>query len=140
MKIESANFVYNDGGRTAAGFKGETRDCVTRALAIIARMDYQDAYDTVNSYARRGHRSARTGVAKADTRFIFASHGGVWTPLMSIGSGCSVHLNADELPKGRIVCQVSKHVVAVIDGVIHDTFDCSRNGSRCVYGYWRFPK
>jgi hypothetical protein len=25
----------------------------------------------------------------------------------------------------------------VIDGVIHDTHDCSRNGTRCVYGYYR---
>jgi hypothetical protein len=25
----------------------------------------------------------------------------------------------------------------VIDGVIHDTHDCSRGGTRCVYGYWR---
>jgi len=26
--------------------------------------------------------------------------------------------------------------VAVIDGVINDTYDCSREGTRCVYGYW----
>lgn len=31
-----------------------------------------------------------------------------------------------------------KHVCAVINGVIHDTFDSSREGSRCVYGYWKF--
>ena len=30
----NANWLYNDGGRTAAGFKGETGDCVTRAIAI----------------------------------------------------------------------------------------------------------
>lgn len=29
------------------------------------------------------------------------------------------------------------HYTAVIDGIIHDTHDCSRDGSRCVYGYWR---
>jgi hypothetical protein len=34
---------------------------------------------------------------------------------------------------------VSRHAVAVIDGVIHDTYDCSRGGKRCVYGYWRLP-
>lgn len=27
-------FVYDDGGRSAAGFKGKTGDCVTRAIAI----------------------------------------------------------------------------------------------------------
>ena len=31
---------------------------------------------------------------------------------------------------GRLIVAVSKHMVAVVDGVIHDTSDCSRNGSR----------
>jgi hypothetical protein len=30
-----------------------------------------------------------------------------------------------------------QHAVAVIDGVIRDTFDPSRDGSRCVYGYYQ---
>jgi hypothetical protein len=65
--------------------------------------------------------------------------GWVWTPTMQIGSGCTVHLRADELPPGRLVVSVSKHLTAVIDGVIHDTHDCSRRGTRCVYGYWQPP-
>lgn len=64
-------------------------------------------------------------------------NGWVWTPTMFIGSGCKVHLRGDELPAGRLIVSVSKHLVAVIDGVIHDTYDCSRNGTRCVYGYYR---
>ena len=55
---------------------------------------------------------------------------------MGIGTGCTVHLNPNELPKGRIICRVTRHYVAVINGVINDTYDCSRDGTRCVYGYW----
>ena len=55
---------------------------------------------------------------------------------MFVGSGCKVHLKANELPKGRILCVVSNHYVAVIDGVINDTYDPSREGTRCVYGYF----
>lgn len=55
---------------------------------------------------------------------------------MAIGSGCKVHLRSDELPTGRIIVSVSKHYVAVIDGVLHDIYDPSRHGNRCVYGYW----
>jgi hypothetical protein len=44
---------------------------------------------------------------------------------MQIGSGCTVHLRADELPSGRLVVSVSKHLTAVIDGVIHDAHDPS---------------
>jgi hypothetical protein len=55
---------------------------------------------------------------------------------MGIGTGCTVHLKADELPAGRIIVRLSGHYAAVIDGVLHDTSDCSRDGTRCVYGYW----
>ena len=48
-----------------------------------------------------------------------------------------MHLLPDELPTGRIVCSVSKHLVAAIDGVIQDTYDCTRDGTRMVYGYFR---
>jgi hypothetical protein len=48
-----------------------------------------------------------------------------------------VHLRAEELPGGRLIVKVSKHVVAVIDGVINDSHDPSRGGTRCVYGYYR---
>ncbi len=58
---------------------------------------------------------------------------------MAIGSGCTVHLRIGELPAGRLVVSLSKHMTAVIDGVIHDTYDPSRGGTRCVYGYWREP-
>ena len=64
------------------------------------------------------------------------SLGFVWTPTMGIGTGCTVHLRADELPNGRLVVAVSKHYTAVLDGVIHDIENPSRDGTRCVYGYW----
>jgi hypothetical protein len=63
--------------------------------------------------------------------------GFVWTPTMTIGSGCRVHLRDGELPMGRLVVSVSKHATAVIDGVIHDTHDPARGGTRCVYGFWK---
>ena len=57
---------------------------------------------------------------------------------MRIGSGCKVHLRADELPAGRLIdVRVARHLAAVIDGVIYDNHDCSRGGTRCVYGYYR---
>ena len=60
-----------------------------------------------------------------------------WTPCMQVGQGCRVHLRANELPAGHLVVSLSKHWAAVIDGVVHDNGDPSRNGTRCVYGYWK---
>ena len=138
-------FQFNDGGRKAAGYKGNTGDCVVRSVAIATGLPYQQIYDAVNNAAlsertgkrKRGRSNARTGVYKTTIKRLMESLGWKWTPTMQIGSGCTVHLRADELPSGRLVVNVSKHITAVIDGVIHDTHDCSRRGTRCVYGYWR---
>ena len=88
-------------------------------------------------FPQNGHRSdARTGVYADTMRKIMERLGWKWHPTMAIGKGCTVHLRKDELPSGRIVCNVSRHFVAVIDGVVHDTYDSTRDGNRCVYGYY----
>lgn len=139
-------FVEDDGGRALAGFRGDTGDCVTRAAAIASGRPYGEIYALVNDLAlserpreNRGRSRARTGVNKRTTRRLMAELGFEWQPTMKIGSGCLMHVREDELPFGRIVVQLSRHVAAVIDGVLHDTYDCSRDGTRCVYGYWLLP-
>ena len=134
---------YNDGGRKDAGYSGKTGDCVVRAIAIATERDYQEVYDEMNEFirslrqTRRARRaSSATGMHKSIDRRYLKQRGWSYTPTMAIGQGCKVHLRAEELPKGRLIVQVSKHLTAVIDGVIHDTYDPSRQGTRCVYGYW----
>lgn len=137
-------FQYNDGGRRAAGFRGVAGDCVCRAIAIAIDAPYRDVYDAINTMAQservtsrmRGRSNARTGVHKPLWREFIAHLGWRWVPTMRIGSGCTTHLRAEELPPGRLIVSVSRHMVAVIDGVIHDTHDPSRGGRRCVYGYF----
>lgn len=140
-------FQYNDGGRAAAGFRGSTGDCVTRAIAIATGTPYRAVYDALNELAkterqtkrmRRGS-SARTGVYRKTYERYLRSLGWTWTPTMHIGQGCTVHLRADELPLGPLIVALSRHMTAVIDGVIHDTHDPSRDGTRCVYGYYQPP-
>jgi len=59
-----------------------------------------------------------------------------WVPTMKVGAGCQVHLRSDELPKAILIVKVSKHLTAVLNGVIQDTHNPSRGGNRCVYGYY----
>ena len=147
-------YIYNDGGRKAAGYKGEADDCLVRAVTIAAELPYAEVYKALNESAqaekyRRGKvglhyalglgSSARTGVLKDTANQFLRSLGWIWHPTMLIGQGCKVHLRYGELPPGRLIVKVSKHFVAVLDGVIHDTHDCSRDGTRCVYGYWTPP-
>lgn len=140
---------FDDGGRKAAGFKGFTGDCVCRSIAIATGLPYTQIYAGLNEAAmrerpgarrRRGKRSnARTGVYRSTIQRFMAALGWKWTPTMRIGTGCRVHLRPEELPAGRLVISCSKHLTAVVDGVIHDTFDPSREGTRCVYGFWQKP-
>jgi hypothetical protein len=71
--------------------------------------------------------SARTGTPKGIEREYLVALGWKWTPTMAIGSGCKVHLKAGEIPMmGRLVVNVSRHLLAVVNGVIHDTYDDQR--------------
>lgn len=156
-----AAFVHDDGGRAAAGFKGSAGDCVARAVAIASGRPYAEVYAALSQGAGNERKtrgaSARNGIHTSRQWFkdYMRSIGFAWTPTMGIGTGCKVHLVASELPAGRLVVSVSKHYTAVIDGVIHDTFNPQRgeektwwydktgavdrvtvSGGRCVYGYW----
>src|SRR6266853_960880 len=37
-------FVYDDGGRAAAGYRGKAGDCVCRAIAIATGKPYREIY------------------------------------------------------------------------------------------------
>jgi len=143
-------FLHDDGGRESAGYKGSAGDCVTRAIAIAAELPYKEVYDAL----AEGNATQRLSKRDRKTKRVRTANNGVtthrkwfkdymrglgfeWTPTMQIGSGCQVHLRPDELPKtGRHVLSLSKHLAAYVDGTLRDTGDCSRDGTRCVYGYW----
>ena len=135
-------WIYDDGGRAADGYTGSAGDCVARAVAIASGRSYADVYAALARGAgrERGSRgtSARNGIhtSRAWFKTYMSQLGFRWTPTMHIGSGCRVHLTDGELPNGRLVVAVSRHVTAVLDGVIHDTHDPQRGNRRCVYGYY----
>lgn len=146
-------WVYDDGGRCEY-FKAEkVGDCVCRAIATATGKSYKEVYDDLNRLAKQEHAkkgkdgrrrraksSARDGVyTRTAKKLLEQEYGWEWHPTMGIGTGCKVHVREEELPYGRLVLNLSRHFTAVIDGVLHDTYDCSRDGTRCVYGYWTEP-
>ena len=138
------DYTYNDGGRLETGYQGKTRDCVTRAIAIAMQQPYQLIFEELNEWGSRERKSKRrkskssasTGIHIPTIRKYLASKGWRWVPTMLVGQGCKVHLRKEELPSGRLIVSVSRHVVAIIDGTINDTSNPARNGARCVYGYY----
>ena len=145
------HFVYDDGGRKESGYKGTTGDCATRAIAIAAGLPYATVYaeladgcanQRASKHTPKMSRSAANGIYRKRKWFkdYMKSLGFTWTSTMGIGTGCTVHMRSNELPKGRLVVALSKHIAAVIDGKLYDNHDCTRNGTRCVYGYWKLTE
>ena len=144
-------FQINDGGRSAAGYKGQAGDCVVRSIAIVTGLPYQKIYDDLYKANQKFRNTSKTKLAKSlkqkndsprsgTHRVVLKKYleqlGFQGTPTMFVGKGCKVHLKKEELPSGTLLVSCSKHITVVKNGVIHDTHDCSRNGTRCVYGYW----
>ena len=141
------DFVYDDGGRSEAGFKGVCGDCGTRAIAIAMELPYKDVYNELNSIRKELYSKARSesqkrllsgsvrnGTAVVVMDEFMKRHGWSWVATMRIGSGCKVHLC--DMPKsGRFVCRVAKHFVCIADGAVRDIFE--DDPFRCVYGYWK---
>jgi hypothetical protein len=148
-EYDPMQFQYDDGGRAAAGYKGTAADCVCRAIAIAAQLPYRQVYAVLSKgnateprtkYGRKsaGRRSARNGI-NAHRQWFYdymESLGFRWVPSMKTGEGRKIHLRDDELPAGRLVVALSRHMAAVIDGVLHDTHQCDRGGTRRVHGYY----
>lgn len=138
-------FHYDDGGRSKYFKATNVGDCVTRAICNATGKDYKEVYKALNELSlkenttkHRGQKrsSSRDGVFKETYKEYLRDLGWEWHPTMIFGQGCKVHLKADELPSGTLIVSVSRHLTCVKDGVLYDTYDCSRDGTRCVYGYY----
>jgi hypothetical protein len=126
-------YKYNDGGRQAAGYKGIAGDCGARALAIALELDYKSAYKQL-AQANADHgcaKSARNGISKQIFSQVLAQHGWRWVKAPKF-FGRKARYN-DVPVSGRYIVQMAGHFAAVVDGVLHDSWDSRR---KMVYGYW----
>ena len=130
-------FIYNDGGRSKYFKAKNVGDCAIRAIAIATDKDYKEVYNDLKKL--NNGVSCRNGTPKKVDKKYLTQLGWVWHPTMLIGQGCKVHLDANELPQGTLIVHLSRHLTCVKDGIIYDTYNCSRGERRCVYGYWTKP-
>jgi hypothetical protein len=142
-------FVEDDGGRAAAGYAEATGDCVARAITIATGKLYAEVFEALKAEHARYVKRLRPGSYDAlyeQRRRSEPIENGcrekVSGPyLRSLGwhyTRIREHLclRAGALPSGRLIVNLDNHYVAVIDGVIHDTYDSGRAGKRPVMGYW----
>jgi hypothetical protein len=140
--------IMSDGGRSIY-FQGTAGDCGTRAICNATGMDYKEVYDSLQRISKNWgkkatkrnlqirNNSVRNGTYMEVMRYYLEEElGWTWVATSGIGVKTAVHVRGDELPKGALIVRVSKHYTAMVDGVLIDNHDCSRQGTRKVYGYW----
>lgn len=142
-------FIYSDGGRSKYFKAKDVKDCVVRAICNATGRDYKEVYDAINNMSKsehtgkrkRGVSNARNGVYKSTyKKYIENVLGWKWISCSGIGKGIIKKLNENDMPqKGTYIVKVSKHLTCLKDGQLYDTYDCSREGTRAVYGYWANP-
>ena len=110
-------------------------DCVKRAIAKAANMDYKEVSLGLNRHKKI------TGAATFNSDWNWLSYienvlGGTKMSFPAVKG--EKRMNGERFckayPKGRYVLQMANHLTACVDGVIYDTWDCSE---KCVYRAWK---
>ena len=124
-------FIFNDGGRKAAGYKGVANDCGARAMSIALSLNYKSVYKELAQANKDcgGKRSAREGLYRNVYSDVLKKYGWIW---MKAPKFAGRKARCSDL-QGTVIAKLAHHFVAVINGVPQDIFDCS---NKMVYGYW----
>ena len=125
---EMIDFKYNNGGRKKAGYKKvHVGDCVTRALSVWKdEAEYGDGSTYKAIYkemanankAWTGKRTARNGVMPHVYATVYKKHG-----LKMIKLDEKMTISEVYERYGNCLARYTKHIMAVIDGAVHDTWD-----------------
>ena len=116
------DFVYDDGGREAAGFDEQPNDCFARAYAIMFDVGYQEALDAVYKVMGDGYKyTAYKGVPKKKIEIILTNAGLIRAGLEPRRKPT---LTAAYERFGQCIAVVTHHIVCLKDGALRDTFDC----------------
>jgi hypothetical protein len=140
----------DDGGRCGAG--GGDYDCVPRAIAIATGRSYRKVCKELEAATRafvqrRPNSRLSRWIKRSRNGRGFDPAYGAWPKIYrpyieSLGwrftptKNLKIRLRADELPSGRLIVGVHRHLVAVINHVIHDTFNSGSSGYRPVVGFY----
>merc|ERR1719399_1939839 len=109
--MKPPTWIYDDGGRASAGFRGQSGDCFVRAVSIASQRPYLEVYNFVNA-VRKDVRSgnvaskrtaarlrkraslllrlgdSRRGVSNPLFHEVMHRMGWVWKAAMQYGRGC----------------------------------------------------
>ena len=133
-------YKHSDGGRELAGYKGKNvGDCVPRAIAIALGLKYRATrgeLDALNKEMTGGlAMSTQNGTSLPVSHRYLLDAG--WEVVLTKGQYLK------DIPQaGTYIACLARHDCAVVDGTVHDTWDCrtcrrSKCGSPSMKGYYK---
>ncbi len=126
--------VLDDGNRQFSKTPYQAADCCVRALAIVTKVSYDIAYQTLKAAGRKSHDGFDLGAWLAANCLFYG-----WKA-RKVRASKHLTLSAvfGRYPKGRYIVELETHVIAVIDGKAHDLIrlpdDCP------VHVVWEFRR
>jgi hypothetical protein len=125
------DWVFDDAGRPAR-YKDATGDCAVRAVAVALEISYHEAHPKLSKANRAwfSREKVSNGTKHWATEDVLRAAG--WE---EVWLGHPVRLRVEELEiTGRVVVFVPEHMVALIDGTVHDVWDSRREP---ILSAWR---
>ena len=133
-------FKYDDGGRKAAGWKGKNAaDCVPRAISIATGKNYRDIrsdLDALTTKMTGGLQTTTNNGTPNPVSYRYLDLTG-WELVLTKGQYLK------DIPRNGIyIACIPRHMVTVINGIAHDTWDSTKSrrtkcGSPKLEGYYR---
>lgn len=134
-------WVYDD--PSSRYFETHENDSISRSISIATGISYDRVQAMLDKYIEREClddkyvNNSRLKLRKEVAPMFLKDLGYSWICKMQFSGGCKFHLKDGELPKDKtLIVNISKHFTCVKNGIIHDLYDPSRDGTRAVYGYY----
>lgn len=110
------------------------RDCVKRAFALASGKPYKEVSAELNRLKKK--TGAKYFNYKSNWKVYVKLQG--WQKMSFPAVKGVPRMNGERFceryPKGTYVLSMACHLTAVVDGVIYDTWNCSK---KCVYNAWK---
>ena len=109
-----------------ANSKGNhVNDCVIRALSVAEKMTWDEMYEKLSDLAQR------QGILLDDIEFVEKYLDNKYPRKCHYSKTIKEFI--DENPYGTFLITMPGHITIVKNGVLYDTFDCSKRKMWCVW-------
>ena len=109
-------------------------DCVKRAICLAESRDYREVTNELNKLKRSLNLKSYNSTENWKTYVKMKNYQKLSFPAEAGCKRMDGYRFAETHPKGSYILRMSKHLVACVDGVILDTWDCRR---KCVYNAYK---